>query len=307
MTWKPIVAGVDASPEGTRAAVVAARLAETAHTDCYLAHAVRDPFTEASLAQVPLDLGEVNRIVLDSSGIQIRRALEGKVPQRLVDQLDLRFGPPGLVLNEVLDARGAELLVLGGKHHSAIGRWLGGSTAHHMVRTVDVPMLVTGDLQGTFRRILAAVDLSSAARLTIDAAERFADLFDARLSVLHVVEPLPLLPELPVTLSDDDLMERTERELERVVWPLIGRAEADRLVRRGHAAETIASVAQDWRADLVVVASHGRGWVDRMLIGSVTERLLNRLPAAMLVVPVTAPARRPAPARARTAAAPAPH
>jgi nucleotide-binding universal stress UspA family protein len=49
--------------------------------------------------------------------------------------------------------------------------------------------------------------------------------------------------------------------------------------------------AAAWRADVVVVGSHGKGWVDRLLIGSVTEDLLNNLPCAVLVVPVPKPER----------------
>jgi nucleotide-binding universal stress UspA family protein len=307
MTWKPIVAGVDGSPEGTRAAVVAARLAETAGTTCYLAHAVRDPFTDATLAQVPLDLSDVNRIVRDAAAIRIRNELRDKVPAALLDRLDVRLGPAGWVLNDVVDERKAELLVLGGKHHSALGRWIGGSTALHMARTIDVPMLVTGDTQGGFRRILVAVDLSSGARLAIDAAERFAGLFDASLRVLHVVEPLPLLPELPTVLTDEGVMEQSERELERAIWPLIHREGVDHMVRRGHAAEVIAAASEEWSADLVVMASHGRGWVDRVLIGSVTEKLLNRLPTSVLVVPMTKAPARSTPAGKRPVAAVSAH
>ena len=40
-----------------------------------------------------------------------------------------------------------------------------------------------------------------------------------------------------------------------------------------------------WGADLVVLGSHGKGWVDRMLLGSTTERLLSHLPTSMLVIP----------------------
>jgi nucleotide-binding universal stress UspA family protein len=302
MTWKPIVAGVDLSPEGSRAALVAARLAETARTRCYLAHAVRDTWAEASLAPVPVDLAEVNQIVLDTAQAAIGDTLRDKVPADVLEALDVRFGSPGAVLNDVIDARDAELLVLGGKHHSHIGRWLGGSTAHHMVRTATVPILVTGPANIRIRRVLAAVDLSSAARPTLDAAERMADLFDARLRVLHVAEPMPLLPELPASLTDNELMALTKAELEESIWPLIGRADAERFLRRGHPTETIAQAAAEWATDLIVVGTHGKGWVDRVLIGSVTERLLNRLPAAMLVVPVSAPATR-RPSR-RAAAAP---
>jgi nucleotide-binding universal stress UspA family protein len=75
----------------------------------------------------------------------------------------------------------------------------------------------------------------------------------------------------------------------------------DRVVRRGRADEEIAEEASAWHADVVVLGSHGRGWVDRLLIGSTTERLLNRLPASLLVVPINRPAQRqPEPARARS-------
>ena len=53
-------------------------------------------------------------------------------------------------------------------------------------------------------------------------------------------------------------------------------------------AETIAQEATNWNADLIVVGSHGKGWVDRLLMGSTTERLLTFLPASVLVVPTGA-------------------
>jgi nucleotide-binding universal stress UspA family protein len=59
----------------------------------------------------------------------------------------------------------------------------------------------------------------------------------------------------------------------------------ERLVRYGGAVETILREALDWRADLLVVGSHGKGWAERLLVGSVTERLLNHLPTSLLVVP----------------------
>jgi nucleotide-binding universal stress UspA family protein len=171
-----------------------------------------------------------------------------------------------------------------------------------MVRTATVPILITGPAIPGIRRVLAAVDLSSAARPTLVAAERIADLYDAKLRVLHVVEPMPLLPELPASLTVNELVAFAENELEESVWPLIGRADAEQLVRRGHPAETIAQDAAEWAADLIVVGTHGKGWVDRVLIGSVTERLLNSLPAAMLVVPVSAPtSRRPVAKRGASA------
>ena len=68
-------------------------------------------------------------------------------------------------------------------------------------------------------------------------------------------------------------------------------------MRRGRAAAAITSEVRQWNADLVVMGSHGKGWVDRLLIGSTSERLLNVLPTSMLVVPVSRPAALASPGR----------
>jgi hypothetical protein len=82
--------------------------------------------------------------------------------------------------------------------------------------------------------------------------------------------------------------------MERDIWPLLPIPDHHKVIRRGVPVEVIAQEATAWRADVIVVGSHGKGWVDRLLIGSITEALLSDLPAAVLVIPVEAPAH-PAP------------
>jgi nucleotide-binding universal stress UspA family protein len=302
MTWKPIVAGIDNSVEGAHAGSVALDLARAAGTKCYLVHAVKDPLTQLGFAEAPFDVQDQSQKVLDSARTLLTHTVKNDIPAAALDRLVIRLGSPAVVVPAVADEHDAEMIVLGGKHHSALGRWLAGSTVHHLVRVHDRPLLVAGPTREGrptgFKRILAAVDLSAAARPTIDGAERLAGLYGAKLRLLHVIEPLPIFPDYPVNL-DEEVMLRSEEELARSVWPQVQFPGTERLVRRGPAAETIAAAAEEWQADLVVVATHGRGWVDRVLIGSVTERLLNRLPTSMLVMPVTTPTARPRP-RVRT-------
>ena len=79
-----------------------------------------------------------------------------------------------------------------------------------------------------------------------------------------------------------------EEMLKRDVWPLLRHPATETVVRQGPIIDMLEREVAGWHADLLVVGSHGKGWVDRMLIGSVTERLLNHLPTSLLVVPVAA-------------------
>jgi nucleotide-binding universal stress UspA family protein len=177
------------------------------------------------------------------------------------------------------------LVVLGGKHHSTLERWLGGSTSLHVVRSAEVPVLITAGAPEVFRRVLVAVDLSQAAGPTIGLAERFARLVGAELRVLTVFEPLPSVPGVP-PMDPNEYFALAEETLEREVWPLLKTPAVEKVVRHGSVVDTLLREAADWNADLLVVGSHGKRWAQRVLLGSVTERLINHLPTSLLVAPV---------------------
>src|SRR5882724_11302972 len=285
MPWKPIVVGVDASPEAADAAVFAVAVADRAETSCHLVHAT----AEAGHAPRRDSYPYTRRY--EQASVQVGAALGKRVPAAVLEKLTVHRGKPAAVLNEAVAALGAELVVLGGKHHSTLGRWLGGSTSVDVARTTPVPLLVTVGAPA-IRRVLLALDPSAAARPAVAAAERYATLFGAELRVLSVVEPLAVLPEVPQQ-DMTDYYRRWEEALARDVWPLIRAPGVGTVVRHGGALETILREAAEWGADLVVVASHGKGPVKRMLVGSVTEGLINHLPTSLLVVPAGAAAVEP--------------
>jgi nucleotide-binding universal stress UspA family protein len=274
MTWKPIVVGVDASAEAAAAAVFVAAAAQRAATTYRLVHASRN---------VPHSDRYPYPLLDQQARAPVVAALEHRVPAAVLDALTIREGAPAGVLNDVVGELGAELVVLGGKHHSTVGRWLGGSTSVNVARTTHVPVLV---IVGTpvIRRVLVAVDPSAAAGPTLGAAERYAALFGAELRALSVVEPLPVLSAVPQP-DMTDYYQVWEETLAHDVWPLIHAPGVETILRRGAALEAIQREAADWRADLLVVGSHGKRWVTRALAGSVTERLINHLPTSLLVVP----------------------
>jgi len=294
--WKAFVVGVDGSPEAAWAAAVAGDAARAAGTTCHLVHATQDVWSGLALAELPERAGEFGESLFTETRERVQHGLWGVVPPDLVEGLTVRAGRAPAVFHKVVGDLAASLLVLGGKRHSILGRWLAGSTCLNVVRTADVPVLVTGTSRAPIRRVLAAVDLSAAARPTIEMAERIAALFGAKLRVVSVLEPLPIIPEAPnYDLSAYYAM--LEDHLARDVWPLVHFPGAEKGTRYGMPVEALMAEVAEWHADLLVVGSHGKGWVDRLLIGSVTERLLNHLPASLLVVPVYAHVEAHEPAR----------
>lgn len=312
MFWRTILVGVDDSPQGAAAAALAAQLARVTGGECVPVHAVREwwvTFADDDLVAQAPDL-RARLVAMERK--EIATALAGHVPEDVIRRMVVRPGRAAIVLRDVARDLGADVIVLGGKHHSTLRRWVGGSTAHDAVRSTGLPVLVTAQRADDmpFRRLLAAVDLSEAAAPTARLARDLADALGAELVALSVIEPPLPVPELTPPLTQAEFSRRAVHALGRKVWPLFGRKNVVTVARGGHVIETIQREVLQRGADLVVVGSHGKGWRERALLGSVTERLLNDLPASLLVVPVaveasrseTAPVKRPAsrvPASAR--------
>ncbi|HEY3219828.1 MAG TPA: universal stress protein [Gemmatimonadales bacterium] len=285
MSWGPVVVGVDASPAAVGAAALAERIANLAAVRCELVHAVRDAWAPLVAVNPDPQVAEMRLLQQAVARDRVNHVLQGAISDRALATLKVRFGPAAVVLRQVVEESRPGLLVLGGKHHTALERWLGGSTSLHLVRTSEVPVLITAREPATPRRVLVAADLSQAAGPTVRLAERFARLVGAQLRMLTVYEPLPDLPGIP-PMDPTEYYALAQETLERDVWPLVKTPKVEKVVRHGMVVDTLLREASEWQADVLVVGSHGKGWAQRVLLGSVTERLINHLPTSLLVAPV---------------------
>lgn len=138
------------------------------------------------------------------------------------------------------------------------------------------------------KRILVGVDGSEPATKAAQMATEIAMRFGAKLTLAYVVPRLVLPPDAyGMTTADIEAEHRAYAE------KLLAHAEsqlaesgvqADTLVLSGAPAECLAEAAQASDVDLVVAGSRGRGAVARMLLGSVTDRLVHISPKPVLVV-----------------------
>src|SRR2546423_14298 len=114
----------------------------------------------------------------EQASVQVAAAFGDRVPAAVLKSLAVHRGKPAAVLNEAVAALGAELVVLGGKHHSTLGRWLGGSTSVEGARTALVPLLVAGGA-AALPPGLVAPGPSAPGPAPAPAPERYAPPFGA--------------------------------------------------------------------------------------------------------------------------------
>ena len=143
-------------------------------------------------------------------------------------------------------------------------------------------------------RILCPVDFSECSRHALDCAVGLARWYGAEMTALHVVPsitaPVPPTGEglyPPLVFSPEDL-EQFRTELE--TFARVPDAPAlDRQVVQGSVTGEIVRLAKELPADLVVMGTHGRSGFERLMLGSVTEKVLRKASCPVLTVPARAP------------------
>jgi len=189
----------------------------------------------------------------------------------------------------------ADVVVMGTHGRRALSRVMLGSVAESVVRQAPCSVLTVraGDEPENIdiERILTPVDLSDYSVPLLRTADEVASTFEADLDILHVVEPLPFPVPLVGGFTLNDLAVEPTHRAEEHIADLIEQAgdltSSYRVrVEEGHAAMTILDTAEELDSDLVCIASHGLSGVTRMLVGSVTARVVRRSSCPVLTLRV---------------------
>jgi nucleotide-binding universal stress UspA family protein len=151
-----------------------------------------------------------------------------------------------------------------------------------------------------FRIILHPTDFSQRSQYALSLASSLARHDDARLILLHVWSP-PLVPLAagPAPVRPEDFASsQFDEELRQLRVP-DPEVRVERRLEQGDAATEIIRVAQETHCDLIVIGTHGRTGLERLLMGSVAEQVLRD--ASCPVLAVKTPFQRQAPPAPRVA------
>ncbi len=204
--------------------------------------------------------------------------------QSAVD-VELAEGDPAATIATIAHESNATMIVSGIGRHQVMDRLFGDETAIRLVRMSSVPVLtVAGGLMGAPRRIVIAADFSEtslrAARLALELAAPHATLYLAHVAprdkVLHDWNSWGLSYK-------EDAGDALQKMREQLRVP--GGMTLQRVLLQGDPATELLAFATSVNADLIATGSHGYGFVARMLIGSVTTRILRCSTCSVLCVP----------------------
>jgi nucleotide-binding universal stress UspA family protein len=203
------------------------------------------------------------------------------------------------VLQKRADELDVDLVVMATHGRGALTRaWLG-SVADGLVRHAHQPLLLVRPAEdGTatddpgFDRMLVALDGSETSASILDLASRFANAFGAEIHLLRVVAfPVEIAsPYLPHTVQmNQKIVDQARVSAEDYLAGIVDNLASTGVEATAHvvvdhqAGHTIAEQVDALAADLVVMATHGRGGLRRAILGSTTDKVIRSVHVPVLV------------------------
>ena len=155
------------------------------------------------------------------------------------------------------------------------------------------------------KKILYATDLSPNSAYALGFALNSANLYHAKIVILHVLErpTIGYAPMLDVYIDDKnrralfnehaaDVKARVRKRLEIIYAkelkknPTYENSTISIEVCEGYPAETILSMADDFNCDMIIMGTHGKGILGHTFLGSTAKRVLRRTRKPMLIIPL---------------------
>jgi nucleotide-binding universal stress UspA family protein len=205
------------------------------------------------------------------------------------------YGRPAEAIVEYAQAVDVDTIVMGTHGRSGLKRLFMGSVASAVLRSSSVPVIVVREearlLSAAPASILVPIDGSECSARALDAAITLAESLSAELVICYVVD---LAHAAAMTAGEPELIgafvDVLEEEGKRVVGQGVQRASAHvsalSRVAQGFPVAQIEKIADEIQPAFIVLGTHGRSGVSRLVMGSVAEGVVRTSKVPVVVVPV---------------------
>lgn len=301
-----ILVPLDGSERAEQALPVAARIARATGASLLLVQVVTPPVDDSGgLAPVPIVNGEtveeeMKRAAGYLAAVAARAPLTG-----IASATEVCYGFPAQQVMGTAASNGSDLIVLCSHGRTGLARWALGSVAHTLVQQSTVPLLALRQQEASAPiepmrpfRTLVPLDGSELAEAALAPAEALTEALSAPgRGALHLVQ---VVKDFRSAADEGFVAELNEeaRRLARSYLAAVAERVEMQVTEKRLALTTSVEVASDVASalldvaeqagpvgcDLIAISTHGRHGVDRWVMGSLTERLLDTTHLPMLIV-----------------------
>jgi nucleotide-binding universal stress UspA family protein len=301
---KKILCPVDFFPASDAAVNYAVGLAANYGAGIHLFHVVTPVVTGGF--EFSLDTREITTSLKQKAQEELS-ALAAKFNEAgIITDYEVCVGDAYDEIKQAIEDLKPEIVVMGTHGRRGVERWFMGSTTEKLMRHSPVPLITISAGEKAeaprFNRILVTTDFSDGTSDALAYAFSVAQENESKITLLHVIH------DVTADVSGkyrESLIEGVQKQLEALVPPEAWTwCDVSTQVEVGVPYRIISRVLEDEKIDLLVMNIHGKGMLDRALLGSTAERVVRiaRCPV-MLIPPLKKKMKRKArPGGARTAA-----
>lgn len=278
--YRHFLFGIDGSAASLQALQVGLRLA--------------DPATRLTAVSVaPPYEGDLGLLGIGDVAAKLRQPCEAALTRAqelaAVAGVELRsicaLGEPYQRLVELADSEACDLLVIGARGMTAWEKMLLGRVARRVIGLSSQDVLVVPEqAHYGWQQLLLATDLAPASRAAENRALELAEAYNSGLTILSVLEAPPYLFGEAGTVGCKLPPERTQALAAVQEAATTAGIRAEVLTAAGDAAALICRLAREKQAGMIIIGSHGRSGLKRLLLGSTAEKVIGQAPCPVLVV-----------------------
>jgi nucleotide-binding universal stress UspA family protein len=287
ITIKKILCPVDFFSASEAAVHYAAGLAANYGATVHLVHVITP--IAAGAYEYAVNTTEIIKSLEETSMHEIERLVASVKDAGVDAERDLLVGDPYDEIKRMIDVLKPDLIVMGTHGRRGVERWFMGSTTEKLLRDSPVPLVTisaAGEMSFNsprFRRILVTTDFSEGTPDALTHAFSVAQENESHVTLLHV------LHDISADLSGkyrDSLVEGVAKQLDDLI-PAEAKTwcDIDTRVETGVPYRIILRMLEDEKIDLLVMNIHGKGMLDRALLGSTAERVVRASSCPVMMIP----------------------
>ena len=230
-------------------------------------------------------VGDIMAAMRKPCDVALKKAQELADKHKALIKTVCEEGEPYERIIDLAQAENCDLIVMGRRGLRRLERVLVGSVTARVIgySPIDV-LVVTRDTNVGFNKVLIATDGSKYSAAAEKRAIDFAGSYGGSLIAVSVVDvPSELYAESPKTV--EELVKKAKGYVEAIKKASESAGvRAETIVKEGEAYRVITDTAREVGANIIVMGSHGRTGLKRLLMGSVTEKVIGHAPCPVLVV-----------------------